>query len=453
MLIGVALARILGPDQFGTFAVAWVAVLAVLSLNDLGVSLAIVRWPEEPDRLAPTVNTVTAGFSLALAGLMVTGAGPFARALGDPSAAPLVRWLAVCVILDGLVATPAAILQRTFQQGRRMVADQANVWTGALLSIGLAVGGYGASSIVFGRLAGSVVSAVLLFRFSPVPYRFAFDRSLARRLARFGLPLAAASVLVFGIGFIDQLVVGHQLGPRELAFYVQAFNLASWPVSIISGPLRNVAPALFARLRVDPADRLVAFNSVLRLLAAVALPTCVGIAAAAPQLVAFVYGERWTPTAEPLRWLALYAILRIFFELTYDYVVVAGSSVSLLVVQGFWLTALVPAVTIGAADGGTSGVALAVLGVGVVVIGPIYGRNLMRLGVRWGRVGRELCPAILASLLLYGGITALGFTDLASFVVLALSGIASLLVLGGLLWTRRRDLASWRTSEAQSVAS
>ena len=33
------LARMLGPHVFGTYAVAWVALLAVLSLNDLSVSL------------------------------------------------------------------------------------------------------------------------------------------------------------------------------------------------------------------------------------------------------------------------------------------------------------------------------------------------------------------------------------------------------------------------------
>src|ERR1039458_2807890 len=54
LAFGILLARLLGPHEFGTYAVAFVALLAVLSFNELGVSLAIVRWPGEPREIAPT---------------------------------------------------------------------------------------------------------------------------------------------------------------------------------------------------------------------------------------------------------------------------------------------------------------------------------------------------------------------------------------------------------------
>ena len=59
LAIGVLLARLLGPHAFGTFAVALVALLAVLSFNELGVSLAIVRWQGDPAEIAPTVTTLS----------------------------------------------------------------------------------------------------------------------------------------------------------------------------------------------------------------------------------------------------------------------------------------------------------------------------------------------------------------------------------------------------------
>ena len=62
--IGIVLARVLGPESFGTFAVALVALMAVLSFNELGVSLAIVRWPGDPARIVPTVNTISAAGSV-----------------------------------------------------------------------------------------------------------------------------------------------------------------------------------------------------------------------------------------------------------------------------------------------------------------------------------------------------------------------------------------------------
>ena len=64
--VGIVLARLLGPHEFGTFAVASVALTILTNVNDLGVSLAIVRWPGEPREITPTVTTISVITSSAL---------------------------------------------------------------------------------------------------------------------------------------------------------------------------------------------------------------------------------------------------------------------------------------------------------------------------------------------------------------------------------------------------
>ena len=100
--IGVVLARLLGPHAFGTYAVALVAQLAVLSFNELGVSLAIVRWPGDPREIAPTVHTIACASSLILYAGFFFGAPAFAAAMGAPAATPVIRVLAIGVITDGV---------------------------------------------------------------------------------------------------------------------------------------------------------------------------------------------------------------------------------------------------------------------------------------------------------------------------------------------------------------
>ena len=121
LAIGIVLARLLGPEAFGTFAVATVALVAVLSFNELGVSLAIVRWPGDPRTIAPTVTTIAVTFSVLLATVGFFAAPAFATAMGDPGATSVVRVMMIgSRSSDGLVSTPAALLQREFQRGRRM---------------------------------------------------------------------------------------------------------------------------------------------------------------------------------------------------------------------------------------------------------------------------------------------------------------------------------------------
>ena len=107
------------------------------------------------------------------------------------------------------------------------------------------------------------------------------NRDQVRPLLKFGLPLAGASIVVFAIGFADQIVVGKMLGPTMLGFYVLAFNLSQWPIMVFSQPLRNVAPATFSRLQHEPEAMRSAFRGLIGLLAAVAFPVCLLLSGAA----------------------------------------------------------------------------------------------------------------------------------------------------------------------------
>ena len=444
LAIGIALARLLGPEEFGTYAVAFIALLAVLSFNELGVSLAIVRWADDPRAIAPTVTSISLITSAVITVAMLFAAAPFASAMGDPGAANLVRLLSLCVLINGAVATPAALLQRYFRQDRRMVCDQVNVWVGAVVSLALALSGAGAVSLVIGRLAGAITSGLLLMAYSPLPYRVGLDVRHVRPLLRFGAPLAGASIIVFAVGFVDQVAVGHVLGPVALGYYVLAFNLASWPVTIFSQPLRSVAPAMFARLQHDRDAMTVAFHRILRLLAAVALPSCLVLAAAAPDIIQFVYGTAWLPAATPLRWLCLMAALRIFFELTYDYLVVLRRSRSILAIQLAWFVTLVPLVLVGVRLGGLAGAGAAVAGAAAVVVLPLHLHALSQVGIRAGSVWHHAARPVMAAATLGVAVFALTHVIPGTFLALAASGLLGAFVITSLVWRDRAELAALR---------
>jgi O-antigen/teichoic acid export membrane protein len=449
--IGVVLARMLGPHAFGTYAVAWVALLAVLPLNDLSVSLAIVRWPGDPAEIAPTVTTIAVTGSVAMYAACFFGAPGYASAMGAPAAAGVIRVLAVSVVLDGLSCTPVGLLDRSFRQDRRMIADQVNGWLGALVSVGLAWAGLGAMSLAVGRIAGGVAGVSLYLTFSPLPPRFGFDRASARALLRYGTPLAASTVVVFAVTNVDQLVVGRMLGATALGFYVLALNLATWPVTMFSLPVRNVAPAAFARLQHDHEGMRAAFLSAAALLCAVALPVCLAIGGSATPLIMFAYGGRWLPASRVLPWLSLLAALMIFFQLAYDYFVVLARTRVVFTVQLGWLLALFPALIAGARLAGIAGVGVAEAAVAGGVILPWYLHELRRAGIRrrvlGSRLRLPLAGAVAAGLAAAVAARALP-SDLAA---LAVSGAAGLAVVGLLVFRMRAALVRLRRGQVPAT--
>lgn len=442
--IGIMLARLLGPHTFGTYAVAYVALRILTNLNDLGVSLAIVRWPGDPVEIAPTVTSISIISSIALYAGCFFGAPAYASAMGAPGATSVVRVLCLVVVADGIAATPWGLLERHFRQDLRMIADQVNVWLGTGVTAALAWSGFGAMSLALGRMVGCAAAVVLLLAFSPEPVRLGFDPAQARQLVRFGLPLAGSGVILFAVANVDQLVVGRVLGVTALGFFALACNLSNWPVTIFSQPVRSVAPATFSRLQHDPAAMRSGFLSVAGLLGAVTLPVCLVISGAATPLIGFIYGPRWLPATHALIWLSALAALQIFFELTYDYFVVLTRSRVVFTLQLAWIIMLVPALIAGAKARGISGLAMAELGVAAGFILPWYFVELHRVGVR----GRALADRLwlpLAGGLLAGALSvaaaSLAPNYLAAIVASALVG---LLIIGLLVYRMRAAIASLR---------
>ena len=442
--IGVMLARLLGPQEFGVFAVAYVALFAMQTFNELGMGMAIVRWERDPSEITPTVTTISVLVSVVAYAACFAVAPVYASAMGDPAATSVVRVLAVAILIDGFCNTPNGLLQRRFQQGRNAIAIQSGGWTGTGITVALAWAGYGAMSLAIGQVAGALICMILLLSFAPGSLRMGFNRSRARELFGFGLPLAGTNVIAFAVTSVDQVVVGHILGATALGFYVLAFNVASWPTNIFSNPVRNVTPALFARLQSDPAALRSSFLTALGLLSAIALPLCLLIAGCAEPLIGMVYGAHWLPAAEPLRWLAILAALRILIELSYDYFVVLGRSRFVLIVQLVWVLVLIPALIMGAHAYGIAGVAAAEAAVAAFAVLPWYTGGLRRTGIGMLALGKQLSMPIVGGIV--AGLIAAGAAELALRDLIAVAGSAAItaVVVGLLIYRMRPALAMLR---------
>lgn len=387
---GAVLLRIIAPAEYGVYGSALIVVTALLSMNELGVSLAIVRRGSDVRTIAPTVATLALATSTALYLLTWAAAPLVATTLNAPAATTMIRVLAICVLIDAVSAVPAQVLAREFAQGRRFIIDIVAFGAGTTLSIVLAVAGHGAWALVWGFLLTNIVVGLLAVLLSPWRTGFGFDRGVARELLAFGLPLAGSSMLLFVMMNVDYLVVGSILGPTALGLYLNAFTLASWPVNLVSATVRRVTLSVFSRAAdAEGGARQRAYLSALRGVLVLTIPMCIGLAVFAEQIIGTLYGERWIPAAAALEPLAVLALARVVVELTYDYLVSADRNASNLVLQAVWILALVPALVIGAHLDGIRGVGRAHALVALTVVAVAIYVALRRTGIH----GRDLAAA------------------------------------------------------------
>ncbi|MFJ1968308.1 oligosaccharide flippase family protein [Streptomyces sp. NPDC087903] len=403
---GIVLARFaLGPAEWGVYGVAQTVLLVLLSANELGVGLAIVRWEGDARRFAPTVLTLSTLSSGLLYVALFAAAPTVAGLLGSPDATGVLRVMCLCVVIDGVAQVPGGFLTREFAQGKRMIIDGLNFVISTSVTLLLAFEGWGAMSFAWGAVAGNVVTLLGCWLAAPGTLKFGWDPGQARALLRFGLPLAGASMLALAVVNVDTMVVGATLGNVSLGFYVLAFNISGWPVRIISEAARRVSFAGFSRLADSPQALAQGFSRALGVLITGTVPLCVLLAGLAGPAVQLIYGSHWAPAAAALPWLMALGLIRIGSELAYDCLVAVGQRRSLFLVQGLWLAALIPVLLVAARTNGIVGVSQAhVLVAGGLVV-PVFLVALSRGGIGVGRIARAcawpfLGGAVMAAIIL-----------------------------------------------------
>jgi len=211
--MGLVLARLLAPADFGVYAIAIAATAVLMHINDVGLIAATVQWRGKLEDMAPTAATMAMGLAFLIYGVFFLVAPIFATAAGNTSATGVVRLLALIIVIDGITAVRSGALLRTFRQGKLVTANSIGLVANAIVAITLALGGAGPYAFAWGQVANAAVTGIFVFHYGKVPFRYGLDRAIARKLLVFGIPLAAGLGVEAVVTNVQFTIVGRLTGP------------------------------------------------------------------------------------------------------------------------------------------------------------------------------------------------------------------------------------------------
>ena len=188
----------------------------------------------------------------------------------------------------------------------------------ATVAVSLAVHGVGAMSFAAGQVTGALVIGVFVLWSAHVPWRFGFDRAVARRLMTFGVPLAMALGIEAILLNADYVIVGRTSrgdGTRVLPAGVQHLGLGARRAR--HGHPLGLHPELLAAVGGGGrpgAGRAPVGHHARHRSPAHRLPH----RRARPPLIEFLYGADWAPSAPVLRFLIILGVARMLTQLALD---------------------------------------------------------------------------------------------------------------------------------------
>jgi O-antigen/teichoic acid export membrane protein len=308
----IVIARLISVEDFGiasTFAItmALVEMASNFSLDRLVVQ---ARDGEEP-RLLSTLHAVQAIRGLLGAGVLVVVAGPIAALFGVPEVAWAYQALALIPLLRGLAHLDMFRRQRAMQFVPSATVEVSAQMLSSLAALPLALWLGDWRAMLYALLIQQVVFTAASHLVALRPYRWSWDRDIIRRTLRFGLPLLANGILMFGIFQGDRIIVGSLIGMTELGWFSVAFSLAFVPAMVLATSLQSFFLPQLSRVQDDATAfrRLYLVTAQASLLLGIAL--AVAFWFAGPMLVVLLYGARYELAAPIVVWLAVMQGLRI----------------------------------------------------------------------------------------------------------------------------------------------
>jgi len=318
--LSILVARKLGPEGFGVYAVAWYSAWMVAQATDLGIHLVLLRSLSRSFEPRVFWSAVLAKGALTGSLLALALAALAAGAL--PSDSALLLWLIAAQLLGSWVEFLGVTLR-----SRGGIAREGLVLT-VLRFASLAAALWAFSrgpdlSVLAAALAVSSLPALIL-ALALLPRLDRPGQTEAGRLLKEALPLGLVSAMTLLYLRADLFIVAAVAGASEAGYFQSAFRLFEAAFVVSGGLAAGTFPLLAARFGEKGFDALARF--VLGLLALSSAPIALAFALLPRPVLCLFYGEGFADAARPLAFLGI-ALIAVFANaLTTHLLVASGRS-------------------------------------------------------------------------------------------------------------------------------
>ncbi len=394
----IVLARLLSPQEFGIYAAALVVGRFCALFSELGVGPAIVQRPVLEARHIRSGFTLSVGFGLTAAIVVILSADAIAAIFQMPRLADAVRIMALGFPLQGISSVAQSMALRAFRFRWVALVDAGAFAVGYLVVAPiLTVLDFGVYALVVAYLVQRWLSAALLLLGQPHEKKPMLELRAIRELLYFGAGFTLARLGNAIASQADNLVVGRWLGPAALGLYAHAYQLMASPAMMFGQVLDRVLFPTMARIQDDRGRLARAYRSGVFACAAVMLPISAVVAILAPEIVLVLLGPAWSGVALPLRILACGMLFRTSYKISDTVVRATGAVYARAWRQGVFAVAVFVAALIGQ-GWGLGGVALGVcvaLGLNFALMAEL---SLRLTGLRWRDFALAHLPGLVLAL-------------------------------------------------------
>ena len=345
--VGIALARMLTPSDFGIVAMGMVFFNLAASFSNFGIGGFIVQKQHLEKADIVTAQTITTFLGILIC-LIFFLLSPFVSTFfKEPLAGKVLSLFSLNFVLNGVTVLPASLLMKDirFKTSTKINIAASFIYGGSAILAALL--GLGVFSLVYAPILSALFKAVVICIAVPYLPRFGWNKTAALGIAKFGGSLTFASILNYIARNADLLIVGKCLGAESLGLYKRAYDLAVIPKEKVADTLNTVFFPFACETRDDKKWIKSSFLKLSKSIALVCLPVLLFATLSAEEIIRILYGEKWIGAVHAFQFMAIGGIFYSVMVPCGSILIAYGRMKAYMAVQAFYAICLILSVFFG----------------------------------------------------------------------------------------------------------
>lgn len=293
-IIGLILARLLAPSDFGTVGMLAVFISISQTFVDGGFSNALIRKIDRTETDYSTAFYFNILVGLICYGILFLLSPYIAKFFNTPILSELLKVLSITIFINSLTVVQIAILSVEINFKAQALATLISVILSGSIGITLAYKGYGVWALAWQTVLNALFKSIILWYQSKWKPMIVFSMNSFKNLFSYGSKLLTSSLIGTIYEHMTTIAIGKFYTAKDLGFYSRGQQFAHLPSIAIIDVLGRVTFPILAKLQNED-DRLIqVYRKYIQITSMIIFFLLTLLAAMAKPLIIFLLTDKWS---------------------------------------------------------------------------------------------------------------------------------------------------------------
>ena len=293
LVIGIFLARLLSPGEYGIVGMLAIFTLLANNLQESGFGVALVNIKDIKHNDYNSVFWFNVGMSLLLYLVLFLCAPLIARFFHQPCLVSLSRFIFLAFFIASLCISPNAMLVRNLKMKEKAITSLSALVISGTVAVIMAMKGFSYWSLATQQVLYNVVICFGRFYYTRWCPTFKVDFTPVKQMFSFSYKVLITAVLTTINNNVLTVIFGRLFPAQAVGNFTQANKWNTMANQLVSNTVAQVAQPVMTRVTDDSERQCRVFGKMLRFTAFLAFPAMFGLAMVAPQVILLAIGDKW----------------------------------------------------------------------------------------------------------------------------------------------------------------